>query len=881
MQISVFSLVALAMEPGIFAATPDSDWWSLKPLPPASQFKNPANHESPPTIDGFIRAALASTNLTASPEADRRTLIRRLYFDLTGLPPSPEETDAFINSTDPTSYQQMVDRLLASPRYGERWARHWLDVIHFADTHGFEHDVFRPYAWRFRDYVIESLNRDIPWPQFIREQLAADVVCADQPQTTAALGFLGAGPFDASAAGTAPMSFEYLDRDDLVTQTMAAFVSTTANCARCHAHKFDPISQEDYFALQAVFAGIGKGNVSFEPDKKTADARTRWNALLAASTAADKDVLLAPENQALIGEWESTFVSADIWKPLNADVFYGSKGADLVRQPDGSFLSKGELAESDTFTLTLTTELSAITALRLELLTDDSLPMKGPGRAGNGNMHLSEVVLRVFKPAAAQPQTIAFKKATADFDQVDYDVAKAIDGDLKTSWAIFPKVGEGHRAVFETAAKTEIPPGSKLVVTLKQLQGGTHLIGKFRLSATDAATDKLIVFSPATEAALAAPKDQRTDDQRAAIAAAVLKRRATNELAALPATSKVYAAARQTEGGKDTKLIAEPRVIHVLKRGDLDKPMEEAFPGALTAVTSLNARFDQPNPKDEAARRVALANWLASPENPLTWRSIANRVWHYHFGRGICDTPSDFGRMGGVPSHPELLDWLAASLRDSGGSLKQLHRLICNSAAYKQSSANRDDAAKLDPDNRLLWRMNRTRLDADEFRDAVLSVSGRLDLTMGGPGIGNFKTSPGPQATPVVDYSAFDWDSPGAGRRSVYRVVWRGIADPFMEVIDFPDMGMLTPVRGFSASSLQSLALLNNEFVLRHCEHFAARIQPPNTSNDVAVRAAFRLALLRQPTEEELVNFTSLAGSHGVAAVCRVLFNSNEFLFLE
>jgi hypothetical protein len=330
--------------------------------------------------------------------------------------------------------------------------------------------------------------------------------------------------------------------------------------------------------------------------------------------------------------------------------------------------------------------------------------------------------------------------------------------------------------------------------------------------------------------------------------------------------------------------IATPRVIRVLTRGELDSPGHEAQPGAFSAVTAPSARFDQLDPHDEAARRAALADWLADARNPLTWRSIANRVWQYHFGRGLCDTPSDFGSMGGAPSHAELLDWLAARLRSSGGSLKDLHRLICTSGAYRQASTHSPAAALVDPDNHLLWHMSRRRLDAEGFRDTVLALSGRLDLSLGGPGVAQFQLREGPNPqnhVPTVDYSVFDWDGPGATRRSIYRVVWRCAPDPFMNALDFPDAALLAPVRGVSTSPLQALALLNNDFVLRQCEHMAARLEKLGTSPDEQVRTAFRLVLLREPTDSERAEFAVLAAKHSLAAVCRVLLNSNEFLFVE
>ncbi|HZO53739.1 MAG TPA: DUF1549 and DUF1553 domain-containing protein [Bryobacteraceae bacterium] len=827
--------------------------WSLKRLQAP---KVPLSGRHP--IDAFIETRLAEKGLKPSPEADERTLARRVSFDLHGLPP------------DPTPYvgghEELVDRLLASPRYGERWARHWLDTIHFADSHGFEHDVMRTNAWRYRDYVIESLNRDTPWDRFIREQLAADVFDPDNPSLTVALGFLGAGPYDSSAAGTAPKSFEYLDRDDLVTQTMGAFVSTTANCARCHAHKFDPITQEDYYGLQAVFAGVGKGDMNFDHDPAVAKQRKRWQSLLAGNN------LLSTENQKLVDEWESQRGSAPNWEPLDIEVFVSSEGATLTRQGDGSILSGGKRPDKDTVTVTGTTKLREVTALRLEVLTDDSLPMEGPGRADNGNLHLNEFEAQVFRADATTGDKVKLRRASADFNQEAWTIAHALDGDLKTAWGIHPSEGQAHHAVFELQQPLKIEAGAKLVVLLKQVHGSAHVIGRFRISATDAPSSAVVALPAISEAALKVPRTERTKEQREAIASVILKNRAIDELARLPAQIKVYAAGAMAQNERGVITYSEPRTIRVLKRGELDKPQEEVGPGTLSAVSWLKGRFEA---KPESARRAALADWIADPENPLTWRSIVNRVWHYHFGKGLCDTPSDFGRMGSVPSHPELLDWLAVWFRDEAkGSLKQLHRLILTSAAYRQSSAHREDAAAIDPENRLLWRMNRQRLDAESYRDAVLAVSGRLDCTMGGPGAAHFKQSPGPQATPVLDYTPFDWSSREGARRSIYRVVWRGIADPFMEALDFPDLGLLAPARSFSASPLQALALMNNEFVVFHAEVMANYVNGN-------VREAVRRVWLREPSEEELADFSRLADEHGLPAVCRLLFNSNEFLFVN
>jgi len=867
-----------------FSTAAAEEWWSLRPLasPPVPGGGHP--------IDAFVKAALQEKGLTPAPPADARTLVRRMHFDLHGLPPSPEAVAAFTTtcgsgepSTLNTQLATLADKLLASPRYGERWARHWFDVIHFADSHGFEHDVFRDHAWRYRDYVIAALNGDTAWPRFIREQLAADVFYPDEPRLTAALGFLGAGTYDQSAAGTAITSFEYLDRDDLVTQTMAAFVSTTANCARCHAHKFDPITQEDYFALQAVFAGIGKGDITYDEDAAAAKQRRHWTALKDAAVRRDATVLLNADNTALVAAWEKERGPAVPWRTLLPEVFTSRDGTTLERLDGGALLSSGARPDKDVFTITAAPGAGEISAIRLDLLPHDSLPAKGPGRPDNGNVHLSEFEVQVFRAASGQPEKAAVKRAVSGFDQEGYGIAGAIDGKPATSWAIHPREGQPHTAVFELGEKLKLEAADRLVITLRQLQGGAHLLGHFKLSAAAGDSAALTLLPEAVTVALGILPDKRTPEQRLALAAFVLERKAADAVAALPPQATVWAAAKSAKNERGIITYAEPRAIHVLHRGDLDKPRAAVAPGALSAVAALPARFALPDAKEESARRAALAEWIARRENPLTWRSAVNRVWHYHFGRGLCDTPSDFGRMGGVPSHPALLDWLAVWFRDEAkGSLKALHKLILTSETWRRSSgpvSGDAAAAQLDPNNTLLWRGNRTRLDADCLRDAILAVSGRLDLTMGGPGAQHFTMRPGPQSTPVLDYGAFDWSQPAGARRSIYRVVWRGIADPFMEALDFPELGLLAPSRGFSASALQSLALFNNPFVLHHSQGLAQRLEKEAAAD--RVRQLFRFTLQREPTAEEQAEFTALSEKSGLAAAARVIFNSNEFLFVD
>jgi len=856
---------------------PDSEnWWSLKPLvkPPLPEI---ADKSVQHPIDRFIGAKLAEKKLTSSPLADARTLLRRVYYDLHGLPPSISEIEMFARDTTPGAYDRLVETLLESPRFGERWARHWLDTVHFAETHGCGHDLPRDHAWRYRDYVIDSFNQDKPWARFIREQLAADRFFPEDTQLTPALGFLGAGLFDHSAYQTARTNFDYLDRDDLVMQTMGAFVSTTAQCARCHAHKFDPITQADYYALQSVFAGVIEGNISFDEDPSVAKQRKTWLALLASAEAGDNAALLRPENEKLAEEWEQNRGPEVKWTAFGYESFLSSEGSQLARAKD-DLVASGTRPDKDTYIITGTFALAKITAIRVEVLADKTQPKDGPGRQDNGNLTLSEFEAQVFDPGATQPVKLKFSRATADFNQANYTAQQAIDGNPATGWGIYPAVGQTHHAVFELAEPLALKNGARMTLSLKQLAGKSHLLGRFSISATDDAPSRAAAMPALAKEALGVPVAQRSEAQRLAVASHALRIRASEELSKLPAQAQVYAAARKAgmlmAVGKETPTtVAKPLKVQILKRGDFDKPLSEALSGALSALTELPSRFVKEHAGDESERRAALADWLADDKNPLTWRSIANRLWHHHFGRGICDSPNDFGRMGGVPSHPELLDWLACELREHNGSLKHLHRLIVTSAAYRQVTEHREDAALVDADNRLLWRMNRLRLDADSYRDFVLSSANKLDLTVGGPSVRQFVTGPPVQLTPTLDYQSYHWAALERHRRSIYRFVWRGVPDPFMDALDFPDLGMLAPSRSFSASALQSLALYNNSFVLHFSSELAKQITTPTE--------ATRRILLREPTEDELRNFTAYAQKNGLAALCRVLINSNEFLFVN
>jgi len=694
-------------------------WWSLKPLtrPPV-----PSSTTAHP-VDAFLQDRLRKEGLTPSPEADRRTLVRRLYYDLHGLPPTSAETEAFVRDASPKAWDNLVDRLLASPRYGERWARHWLDVIHYGESHGYDKDKPRRNAWPYRDYVIRSLNEDKPWARFVQEQIAGDVLFPADPQAYVATGFLAAGPWDFVGhqelrEGTFDKdNTRMLDRDDVVATVVSSFNSMTAHCARCHDHKFDPIPQQEYYNLQSVFAGIDR-------------ADRPW----------DEDPVVHRKRQALLGEKEK------IQRRL---------------QP---LLDKVEFATS--------------------------------------------------------PEIVA------------------LDSSIQDASLLITHMGEP-----KTPADAELK---------KQLEARRIADRKKRQVLVD------VLAGAETYAAIERIRAEfkHLDDQ----------------IAMLPKPRTVYTGTSYFTRAGAFRPALEPRPVYVLGRGNVRSQGALAVPGALSCVAPVSARFTVADPQDEGGRRAAMARWIADPQNMLTWRSIANRAWHYHFGSGLVDTPNDFGRMGSKPTHPELLDWLATWFRDDAkGSLKQLHRLIVTSAAYRRSSGYRADGEKVDADNRLLWRMNRTRLDAEAVRDSILSVAGKLDLTAGGPSVELFLFKD--DHSPVYDYARFDPDAPGAYRRSIYRFLVRSVPDPLMERLDCPDPSVLTPKRSTTITAIQALAMLNNPFVLRMAEHFATLAGSPDR--------AVRLALGRDSTESERALYSEYSAKHGLVNLCRLLFNTNEFLFVD
>ena len=845
-------------------------------------------------IDRFIRHRLDAAGLKPATPAPPEVWLRRVTYDLIGLAPTPAERRAFLTDAQPDARARVIDRLLASPRHGERWARHWMDAVHFAETHGHDQDRIRTNAWPYRDYLVTAFNADRPYARFVQEQLAADALFPRNPELIPALGLAAAGPWDESSLrciredASDRQAARYIDRDDMVTTVMQTFISTTVQCARCHDHKFDPVSQREYYALQAVFAGVERANRIYDRDPDRNLRRQQLRAELrqarteaGTETEAPKWWTAAVRNET--AAWELARAKRlATWRVQVPERLTASAGSHLQARPDGVIVADGTRPESEDYELTLPATFDAVRAVRLEALADASLPKGGPGRQDNGNFHLSEFELW------SGSERISIQRATADFNQDGWTIAAAIDGSEKTAWGIHPQEGSSHVAIFVPKFPTKTTPGVGLRIVLKQRHGGGHLLGRFRLSVSTEASAELVELLPhSLETALALPTETRSRRQQWDLSRWVVTHRLESEIAALPTPELVFALAADFDPDGGLKPVTEPRLVSVLRRGEFSHPLEAASPGSLSCIATLPALFKLPTNAPESTRRAALAAWITDSSNPLTWRSIVNRVWQLHFGRGLVETPNDFGRMGAAPSNPELLDWLAIWFRDDAqGSLKSLHRLIVTSDTYAQSSRLEDGdsrAQTIDADNALVWRMNRTRLDAEAVRDTLLGASGRLDLRMGGPGDRQFDLQPGIHVTPKVDYARFDRDSEAGSRRSLYRFLFRTLPDPFMDALDCPAGDQLTPVRTAGITVQQALALWNDEFILRQAAQLASSLQReyPNAGLEQHLAIAIERLDARAARATDLAELVPYARRHGLPATCRLLFNSNEFIFVD
>jgi hypothetical protein len=869
------------------------DWWSLQPL---TRPAPPAVPEAIPqgwvrnAVDAFVASHLAQAALKPSPEADRRTLIRRLSFDLTGLPPTPGEIDAFARTASPDACEQVVERLLSSEHYGERWARHWLDVARYGESQGFERDKVRSNAWPYRDWVIEALNRDVPYNEFARLQIAGDVLRPDDAEAVTATGFLVAGPYDEvgqqqqSAAMKAVVREDELE--DIIGTVGQTFLGLTVNCARCHDHKFDPITQAEYYRLSAALGGVRHGERTIsspEARNQIAELTTRRKAISRRMRALEQRAIAAIDV-----ERQRTLAATPPPAPLARWTFGGDFDDDSgtlrgtaqgpARTRDGQVELDGKSAY--VATAPLDREVRAKTLEAWVQLTD--LEQRGGGvisvQTIDGN-EFDAIVFGEREPGQWMAGSNGFVRTRSFNGPEETEAATSLvhiamvyeeDGTI-TAY----RNGVLYGAPYKSDGAVAFPAGRTQV--LFGLRHGTSAGGNRVLAGT---IDEARLYDRALSAAeIAATSSQHKHVPQARL------------LAAMSTDERVEYQSRREELTRIDARLAElqnksvyavtprqPDVGHVLLRGNPAAPGDVVAPGGIASLAGVNADFGLAPNAPEGDRRARLAAWITGAHNPLFARVIVNRVWHYHFGVGLVDTPNDFGFNGGRPTHRELLDYLASYLMDNGWSLKQLHRLIVASATYRQASLHRSDCAAVDAGNRLLWRKDPIRLDAETLRDAILSVAGELNPQVGGPPYQDFKTFTfNSQFYEMIDPVGHEFH-----RRTIYRTWLRSGRNPLLDTFDCPDPSTTSPKRAVTTTPVQSLALLNNSFVLRMADAFAERVaREAGTEQDAQVRACLRLAYGREPAGDEAQQLAAFVREFGLPALCRVVFNSNEFLYVD
>lgn len=855
--------------------------WSFRPIrhtaPPAvSDVDWPRNG-----IDHFILRRLESAGIAPAHEAPRTTLIRRLSLDLLGLPPTPGETDAFVNDSRSDAYERLVDRLLQSPHYGERWGRHWLDLAHYADSNGYTIDGGRS-IWKFRDWVITALNRDLPFDQFAICQIAGDMLgdsdstgpqnSAEPPSQDArfvgaldrqiATGFFR-NTLRNEEGGTDPEQFRIDAVADRVNTTSAVFLGLTVACARCHDHKYDPISQRDYYQLFAMLNNADEPTLAVPTTQQSKEEP----ALLAEIAEAEKRLRMVDDNSGTRQmEWERQLAGRlDVdWKVLDSIEFQSSGGATIRELDDGSLLLSGTIPPQDCYRVVADVP-AGTTAIRLEALTHDSLPQRGPGLAGNGNFVLSEISIAATPPGSTSTASpLVISSARAEHAQNKYPIADAFDGKLDTGWAINiagGKLNVDRTAVFilRDAVRGDAGAGDmastpvRLTFTLEQRHTAPRYhVGRFRLSAAAAPRESLELSEPVRQVLKIDP-NARTDPQKKQ----VRDEFNTVDKERIPIAGRVNELKelhKQLKSAITTTLVlrerAEPRETFVHQRGDFLRPGERVTGAVPAVLPPIRSKLLSPN-------RLDFARWLVANENPLTPRVTVNRVWQQYFGQGLVSTENDFGTQGAAPTHPELLDWLAAEFIARGWSLKELHRLIMTSATYRQSSKHRPELAASDPNNKLLARQLRIRLEAEVIRDVALAASGVLAAEVGGPGT----YPPQPQGIYRFTQVAKFWaDSRGSERfrRGLYTFFWRSSPYPFLMTFDAPDANVACTRRVRSNTPLQALTIANDPAFIELAQGLALRVLRESPTPDAdRLRHAFRLCLTRDPATLEITRLSA------------------------
>lgn len=853
------------------------DWWSLQPIrhpiPPA--FGDTTLARNP--IDRFILARLAEHKLAPNPPIDRRGYLRRVSFDLLGLPPTPRQLAAYLDDLTAGAERRLVDRLLASPHYGERWGRHWLDVIGYTESDGFEHDKFRPHSWRYRDYVISSFNADLAYDEFVRQQIAGDVLPEPTRHSIAATGFLVSGEWDeVQNVGASKSEMQRAHEEqiaELVGTVTGAFLGLTVNCCRCHDHKFDPLPQTDYYRIKAVFDGVdhrrGKnddGNRSILPEQEIRQLElakvplNRQRESLKAELARLRRLLPGDAVPSKGSRPADTLIDGRHGRALNAAHTQATLPSRIVYHQPPLTIECWALARSrDNFNVFVANNLKS-SGEHWELYSF----------SGKGDF---SVYMPGYEPATIRSHVVItdgrWHYLAMQFD--GNSVRMYVDGRQVKKQPVTRKGKPGPLGTLDFGGYTPGPVGCDGAVddvrisnTIRPINQAApapftadkHTVGLWNFDALRAG--RLADLSRVTEKTTRQAAERRT-------------RQLTTQLQAIETRIGSLVHPMGYIGSRH-----QPEATYVLLRGDITARGPRVAPSGLSAFPGLPGDLRLPPDAPEATRRYRFARWVTDLRNPLAARVMANRVWQFHFGSGLVPNASDLGFHGGRPSHPLLLDWLASELIHSGWSLKHLHRLIVLSSTYRQSSAFRAQAAARDAENRWLWRFTPRRLEAEIVRDGMLAVSGELNRTMHGSSMQPFTVT-------VFNTSFYHlFDSPDAkfNRRTVYRANVITGRDPLLDGFDCPSPSVATPRRRTTVTPSQALALMNNSFVLRQASQFARRVQKiaPDSSQNQA-DWAFRLSLCRTPSLEERRQLASLIQDHGLEHACWALLNSSEFLF--
>ena len=844
----------------------ETHWAYQKPIRKAPpQVKDTKRIVNP--IDQFILARLEKEGLAFSPEAPREILLRRMSLDTTGLPPSVREVDEFVSDKSPNAYEKAVERLLESPHYGERWALPWLDLARYADTQGYEKDNRRQ-IWKYRDWVINALNQDMPYSQFTVEQIAGDLIPNATIDQKIATGF---------HRNTMRNEEGGVDRDearwetiiDRVNTTASVWLGTTLACAQCHNHKYDPFTQNDYYRMFAFFENSDEPTLVAPTLEQQAKVQALENDIDGVERILKTQTAVLTDGQV---KWEAENIQTRVdWKLLAPESYRSQSGSLLSLQDDGSLLAGGSLPARDTYIVTAKTDLKSITAFRLEVLPDGSLPNLGPGRAAHGNFVLTDfAVKRIAETEGGTGKTIsqiALGRASADFSQEEWPVAGAIDERTESGWAIAEEYSQPHYAIFETSRALKSEGPSTLTFALAQHSlWPKHLIGRFRLWATGAKNPDGTPGIPENICEiLSIPADEREDKARADIASfyrsiAPELQETREHLAQLQKLLQQKKDEFATTLVMQERATADPLSTHVRIRGGYLNQGEKVF----AAVPSIL----HPLRPEEPANRLGLAHWLVDPENPLTARVAMNRLWEQYFGHGIVETSEDFGTQGERPVHPELLDWLATEFVRQGWSLKAMHRLILNSAAYRQSSDTSPALLEKDPYNRLLGRGPRFRLPAELLRDAALAISGQLSPAIGGPSVFPLQ----PEGIWSMPYNNDKW-TPSTGesshRRGLYTFWRRTSPYPAFTTFDAPSREFCCVRRPLTNTPLQAMTALNDPAHFELARALALRIfaesggekdAAANEDDRTAAQLTYglRLCVSRVPKPAEIARLAAL-----------------------